>query len=112
MRGVRAGALRHRIQFEELVVDLDSDGAQEETWVAASPLVSASISALSGRELIAAQATQSKVSTRIKVRYRPGLKPSMRVVHRDRVYQVEAVIPDPDSGIRFVTLLCSTGVIA
>lgn len=104
------GRLRHRVTFEELTVELDSDGAQEEAWVAVWPPLSAEITPISGRELIAAAATQSKVTTRIKVRYRPGFKPSMRAVHRDTIYNIEAVIPDPDSGIRFCTLLCSSGV--
>jgi SPP1 family predicted phage head-tail adaptor len=108
---IKAGALRHRVAFEELVADLDSDGATVENWAPSFPTpVSAEIKALSGRELIAAQAVQSKISTRIKVRYRPGFKATMRGVHRGVIYDVEAVIPDPDSGIGFLTLLCSSGV--
>ena len=105
-----AGRLRHRITFEELDIDIDSDGAQVEAWFPFGQPLSAEITALSGRELIAAQAVQSKVSTRIRVRYRPGFKPGMRATHRGTVYNIEAVIPDPDSGVRSVTLLCSSGV--
>lgn len=71
--------------------------------------VPADITAISGRELIAAQAVQSKISTRIKLRYLPGLKASMRIVHRTDIYNVEGLIPDPDSGNRFVTAMCSRG---
>lgn len=108
---VAAGKLRHRVFFEEFAVGLDSDGAQEESWVPFTdrPL-SAEVRAISGGELIAAQAVQSKVTTRIKVRYRPGLRASMRATHRGTVYNIEAVIPDPDSGRRYLTLLCSSGV--
>ncbi len=105
------GRLRHRVTFEELTVTQDTDGAQEESW---TPLfdrpISCEIKALSGRELIAAQAVQSKVSTRIVTRYRPGFKPSMRALHRGVVYGVEAVIPDPESGIHWVTLMCTSGL--
>jgi SPP1 family predicted phage head-tail adaptor len=81
------------------------------SWVAAFPMpISAEITALSGRELIAAQAEQSAVTTRIKVRYRPGFVTSMRILHRNTVYNVEAAIPDPDSGFEWVTLLCSSGL--
>ncbi len=108
---MRAGPLRHFVNFEELIVELDSDGAQEETWqdMFGFP-ISADITALSGRELIAAQATQSKVTGRMKVRYRPGFKPSMRAVHRGAIYNIEAIIPDPDSLFEYITLLTSTGV--
>jgi SPP1 family predicted phage head-tail adaptor len=107
---VKVGRLRHRIQFDELVIDLDSDGAQSEVWYPFGGMVSAEITAVSGRDLIAAQAVNSSVSTRIKVRYRPGFKANMRGTHRDTVYNIEAVIPDPDSGRRYLTLLCSSGV--
>lgn len=109
-RPVRAGRLRHRVSVEELVSALDSDGATEEAWVTFAWPVPADIVALSGRELIAAQAVQSKVSTRIKIRHLPGLKASMRIVHRGEIYNIEGPIPDPDSRIRFITLICSSGV--
>jgi SPP1 family predicted phage head-tail adaptor len=111
VKGIKAGALRHRVLVEELIVDLDSDGKKVETW---SPvferMVPAEIKAMSGRELIASQAVQSKVNTRIRVRYRVEFKASLRVTHRSTVYNIEAVIPDPDSGVSFLTLLCSSGV--
>lgn len=107
-----AGRLRHRVRFDAKTVEVDSDGAQVEAWVPAfgGRLIPAEITALSGRELIAAQAVHSKVSTRIKVRHRPGITASMRAVHRGRTYDIEAVIPDPDSTIRWMTLICTDGV--
>jgi SPP1 family predicted phage head-tail adaptor len=107
---MEAGRLRHRITIDELIVDINSDGAQVEQWWTAHRMVPAEISPLSGRELIAAQAVQSKVSTRIVIRYRPGIMPSMRVAHRGTVYNVQAVICDPASGIEWITLLCTSGV--
>jgi SPP1 family predicted phage head-tail adaptor len=109
---MQAGPLRHLITFNELNVELDSDGAQVESWIPAfgGLRISAEITALSGKELIAAQAVQSQVKARIKIRYRPGIVASMRVLHRLAIYNVEGIIPDPDSGFEFVTLLCSTGV--
>lgn len=111
---MQAGRLRHRVLFERPVVELDSDGAQVETWVEAFPAVPDGISAeiipLNARELIAAQAVQSKVTTRIKVRYRPGYAARWRATHRGTVYNIEGVLPDADSGFDTVTLLCSSGV--
>lgn len=105
-----AGRLRHLVTFQERVVSLDSDGAQVEEWV---PLfggpISAEITPLSGRELIAAQSVQSKVTGRMCVRYRPGLTATMRAVHRGVIYNITAVIADPESGAEYVTLLTSTG---
>lgn len=105
-----AGRLRHRVKIEELVVELDSDGAQVEAWVPFGDgrYLPAEISPLSARELIAAQAVHSKVTTRIRLRYRSGITASMRVRHRDMVYEIEGVIPDPDSGRRLVTLMTTS----
>jgi SPP1 family predicted phage head-tail adaptor len=50
------------------------------------------------------------VTTRIKLRYRPGLKAAMRVRHRDTIYGIEALIPDQDSGFRHVIANCTSGV--
>ena len=111
---VEAGRLRHWVSFEAVPVEpvLDSDGRLEEVWLPAfSGLkLPAEITPLSGRELIAAQGVNSKVSTRIKLRHRDGFAARMRALHRGVIYNVEAVISDPDSGIRYVTLLCTSGV--
>lgn len=108
---MQAGLLRHLVTFEQLVTELDSDGQQIETWNPAfeGQMLSAEISPLSGRELIAAQAVQSKTATRIKIRYRPGVDASMRVRHRTVIYNIEGVIPDPESGIEWITLACTSG---
>lgn len=109
---MKAGPLRHFMTFENKVVELDSDGATVETWEPAfdGQQISVEIAPLSGRELIAAQAVQSKVSTRLKVRYRPGFTASMRGLHREVVYDIAAVVPDPESGIEWISLLVSSGV--
>jgi SPP1 family predicted phage head-tail adaptor len=107
---MKAGRLRHRIDIQRKEVTLDSDGAQEVVWVNSfSTMISAEIMPLSGRELIAADAVQSKVNTRIRIRYRPGIVASMRVVHRGTYYNIEAIIPDPDSGESYLTLNCTSG---
>lgn len=110
---MEGGRQRHWLTFEDLTTVLDSDGATIEEWVPAFPVNSrmpCEVTALSGRELIAAQAVQSKVSTRIKARYRPGFKARQRATLGETVFNIEAVIPDPDSRIRYVTLLASSGI--
>jgi SPP1 family predicted phage head-tail adaptor len=109
---MRAGLLRHRVYIEALTSTLDSDGATVEEWADAfgGVALSAEIAPLSGRELISAAALQSEVTTRIRIRYRPGVLPAMRVVHRETVYSIVAVIPDPVSGTSMLTLQCTSGV--
>lgn len=108
---MQAGKLRHLVLFERLDSSLDSDGALVEEW---TPLfggkrIWCDVGALSGRELIAADAIQSKVTTRIVTRYRAGFQPLDRAVYQGTQYNIEAVIPDPHSRRQWLTLQCSDG---
>ena len=53
-------------------------------WAAVEPLV--------GREYMAAAAMQSDVSTRVRMRYRPGVTAGDRLLHEGRVYDIQSVI--------------------
>lgn len=109
---LNAGRLRHRVEVQRKETEVDSDdGIVAEYWVNAfGRLLSADIKPLSGRELLAAHAVSSRVSTRIVMRYRRDVTAEMRVLHRDTIYAIDAVVPDPDSGRRWMTLQCSSGV--
>lgn len=106
---MRAGKLRHFVTLESLNVEQDTDGAQIETWISEFDNVPASIEPLSGRELLAASAVNSKAATRIVIRYLPGVMPTWRVLHRSTVYNIESVLPDDGSGFDHITFLCSSG---
>lgn len=67
----------------------------------------ASVEPLSGREFIAAGASQSSITTRITIRHRQNVRSDMRVVHDNNVYAISAVLPDNDSGRDHLTLMCS-----
>lgn len=101
--------MRHRVTIQELQVLVDSnDGSQSEMWVILATKVPASIHPLSGKEFLAASAVQSTVNTRITIRYRDDLKPSMRVIHEGILYNIKAIIPDPTLR-HHITLLCESG---
>jgi SPP1 family predicted phage head-tail adaptor len=108
---MQSGKLRHLVTFQVPLVEIDSHGDATESWEDSfdGQQISAAIEPLSGRELIAAQQVHSRVTTRITVRYRPGILPEMRVVHRGTYYNIEAVIPDAESGFRHATLMCYSG---
>jgi SPP1 family predicted phage head-tail adaptor len=103
-----AGKLRHRIVLESLTNERDGIGGVVPTWSTEAGLW-AEIVPLSGREFIAAQATQAGVTTRITIRWRDGVSPEMRIRHGSVIYNIRAVLPDP-SLRQHITLMCETGV--
>lgn len=118
---IEAGRLRHRVRLERYVELLDSNGnvlqdpATGEIpreWVLVAE-VWCEIAPISGREFIMSQSLQSQVSARLTIRYRDDVDATMRAVHRRRgrdvIYNIKAVLPDPDSGMAHLTLPCSEG---
>lgn len=112
---VESGKLRHRIEIQEYAY-LGQDpetGAELREWREFHSCW-ASVEPLSVRELVAAQATQSRVTIRVKIRYVDGIDASMRIVRKvrgvEQVLNIEGVQDDPDSGLEWLTLPCSTGV--
>ena len=109
---MQAGRLRHRITFEALGLGQNPDTGEElETWAPIWEKVPAAVEPLSARDLIAAQAGQSEATGRMVIRYRPGVLPTMRIIYRDEVYNIQGPpLPDPDSGLEYLTILVAKGV--
>lgn len=107
---MRAGRLRHRISLQRQQETRDPDtGAVIVAWVeVAKPW--ASVEPLSAREFIASQAAQSEITARITIRYRSDVTAKDRIVHRGKTYNIEGVLPDPVSGLEYLTLPVSQGV--
>ena len=66
----------------------------------------AEIRDVSGREFVAAGATQNQVMTTITIRYRAGVLDKMRALHGADVYRIEAVLGQDG---RTLALMCSRG---
>lgn len=101
---MKAGKLRHRV-----VIQAEAPSQNATTGVVANgwttfATVWASVEPLSAREFIAASAVNSGVMARVVIRYRAGVKPSMRIVHGERTYNIEGVLADKRSGIEYLTL--------
>jgi SPP1 family predicted phage head-tail adaptor len=107
---MKSGDLRHRITLQNPVrTQNTSTGAITLSWEDVVT-VWASIKPLSTREFLAAQAAQSKVVGRIVIRYRAGVDATLRAVHNGKIYNIEGVMADADSGLEYLTLTVSEGV--
>ncbi len=109
MSNVASGTLRHRVLIQQQVTTRDSDGIEQTAWVDVAT-VWASVEPLSAREFIQSGQTQSAVTARITMRYRDGLLPSMRLIHRGEVFNIAGLLPDKASGLEYITIPVSGGV--
>lgn len=107
---MRAGKLRHRVTIQQPGQTQDPATGEPTTDWQDVATVWASVEPLSAREFIAAQAGQSEISARIKIRYREGIDATMRILHRGKAYNIEGVLADPQSGRHYLTLPVSEGV--
>jgi SPP1 family predicted phage head-tail adaptor len=105
---MQVGKLRYRIDLQAPPVGQDIDGDPNTEWTSAGTVWAAKED-LTGRELFAAQAVQSEISTRFRIRYRDGIVPSMRIVCDDIIYNIAAVL-DRDGTRRELQLMCSSEV--
>jgi SPP1 family predicted phage head-tail adaptor len=110
---MRAGDLRHRVTFQSRSMAADSFGGQSPVWTDVAT-VSADISPLSGRELVAAQSVNVEISHMVTIRYQqqfagPKAVAAMRIVYGDRIFNIHASI-DPDERHKSIQLTCSEGL--
>lgn len=101
-----AGRLTRQITLQAPPTGQDESGNPLTGWTDVAT-VWASIVDLSGREYIAAAAVQNAVQTKITLRYRQGIVASMRVLHGEDIYNIEAVLGQDHKSL---LLMCSRGV--
>ncbi len=103
-------ALRHRITLQRRTgVQSPATGAMEYHWTDVATLW-AQVVPVSVREFIAAQAVRNEITTRMVIRWREDIRDRDRVLFRGKLYSIEGILPDPDSGREYLTLACSEGV--
>lgn len=112
MSGVSAGELCHRVIIQRNVNNEHDEYGHEQpaNWQDFLNLW-AKVSPLSAKDLFAAQAAQSQVIARLKIRYRTDIDSSMRVVFRGETYAIDSpALNDDETGNIYCTFLLSKGV--
>ena len=105
---MRAGQLRHLVTIESRSATPDTYGEPAQTWSTLHANQPASIEPLSGRELIAAQAVQSDVTHRVRMRYVAGVETKHRIAFGSRVFDIRAIRNIDERGIEW-EMLCTEG---
>lgn len=99
-----AARFRHRVTIQQKGKVQDEYGQEREDWMDVAT-VWAAVEPLRGREYFEAHQVQAEVTTRIRIRYRPGVRPDMRVVYNGRIFNIQSVI-DPEERHRELQLMC------
>lgn len=106
-----AARLNKRVLLQVQSEEQDEAGQPIEAWANViaddDGKVWAEVRDVTGREYVAAGATQNQVLTTIIIRRRDGVLPKMRALHGADIYNIEAVLR-PDS--RTLALMCSRRV--
>ncbi|UNM96294.1 phage head closure protein [Ignatzschineria rhizosphaerae] len=100
------GRLKHRVTLQKSEVTNGPYG-REEKWIDVGKLW-AEIGSVSGKELIASGAELSSVSYKIIIRYRKDITAKHRLKYDDKIYNIEAVLPNNNRTM--LTLLCEEGL--
>ncbi|MGI6711877.1 MAG: phage head closure protein [Bacillota bacterium] len=102
---MKAGKLRHRVTLQEFVEVVDEYGTPIGSGWQDVATVWAAVEPFKGEEYIQLQNTQAELTAKVTIRYLPGIKPAMRVLYGDRVFDIKSVI-DPEERHRELQLMC------
>lgn len=101
-----AARLRERVRIERPdETQVSATGTRVPTWTTVADRIPAEVTPLRGREYIDIRAAASEITTRIRLRYRPGMNPAMRIVHGASIYNIVEVI-DVDARHRQLECMC------
>lgn len=101
---MKAGGLKSRVQIQQQSATQDAVGQPINTWTTVAT-VWADIRHQRGMEIVKSDMQMSMLKASIRIRYRAGVTPAMRVVHSTGTYQILAVSPDVNSK-DYLDLIC------
>lgn len=91
---IEAGKLRHRLTIQQFSVAKNSYGEDIKTWTDYHSCWG-SVEPLIGREFWDSQQIVPEVETRMRIRYKSGIGPTMRISYDDRIFEILG-IKNPD----------------
>lgn len=108
---MNAGELCHRIRIEKKIQGRDENGNfLEPSWQLHKTLW-AKITWLSVKDTLTAQANNSEVVARCKIRKRNDIDTTMRLVYDSKIYSITGEpLPDAENGKIYMTLMLSAGI--
>ncbi len=105
---MQAGKLTERVTIQSKAATRAANGEEVVSWADVAT-VWAQVEPLAGREFFAAAQMQSAVDVRMRIRYRVGVLPQMRVLWRGQAHDIEAGL-QPNAQRAYLELMCVSGV--
>lgn len=103
---MQAGKLRERVTIQQEVVTRDSFGAEVNPWVDVATVWASVRPGSSGeRFLTAADQMQATITHTVRMRWRDGLGPKLRLLWEGKLLGIQSVV-DPDGRKRELVVLC------
>lgn len=105
---MRVSRKNKKVTIQEITETRNSYGESIETWVKFKT-VWANIAPISGKEFFNAQTISSKATLKITVNYIDGLTHKKRILHGDRIFNIENIL-NKDERNRELVILVSENV--
>jgi len=102
---MRAGKLRHRITLQRNNPTRNFIGDPVPHWEDYAT-VDAEVCPLKGREFFDAQQVNAELTTRVRLRWLPGVKAEHRVKFNDRILEIASPPINVDERNRELVLMC------
>ena len=81
---MQVGRMRYRIEIQDYKSTQDADGFETREWMT---------------EYMASNKETAEITNKIYIRFRSGIKSTMRIKHGDRIFEIESVLGDKRSGM-------------
>jgi hypothetical protein len=104
---MRAGDLRSRVVLQSMTTSTDAIGNPVKTWSNVSTEW-ADVQAQDGTEAIQSGQVNARQALVVRIRYRAGVVPTMRLIHAGRPYEIMTVV-NVDQRNRELQLACAAG---
>ena len=95
---MQVGRMRYRIEIQDYKSTQYAGGFETREWMKVYT-VWADIGPVSGKEYMASNKETAEITNKIYIRFRSGIKSTMRIKHGDRIFEIESVLGDKRSGM-------------
>ena len=104
---MRAGDLRHRIDFQVETETADGMGGKNLTWAAVYRAVPAAIWPVSSRERLDNLKLESEITHKIRVRYISGITSKHRIKYGTRTFDIQGAPINHEERNRYLDILAT-----